>query len=99
MGTQSEILLSDVKLLVDDTENLVKIAASQVGEGITGIRNRAQEAANNLKPQLMKLETAAVDKAKAVATTTDVYVHENPWAAIGASAGIGLIIGLLIGRR
>jgi ElaB/YqjD/DUF883 family membrane-anchored ribosome-binding protein len=26
-------------------------------------------------------------------------VHDHPWKAIGAAAGIGLIIGLLIGRR
>ncbi|RYF36345.1 MAG: DUF883 family protein, partial [Comamonadaceae bacterium] len=29
----------------------------------------------------------------------DVYVHENPWRAIGLAAGAGLVIGLLISRR
>ena len=29
----------------------------------------------------------------------DDYVHEHPWKAIGAAAGVGMIIGLLIGRR
>jgi aspartyl-tRNA synthetase len=27
------------------------------------------------------------------------YVHEHPWKAIGAAAGVGLIVGLLISRR
>jgi ElaB/YqjD/DUF883 family membrane-anchored ribosome-binding protein len=26
-------------------------------------------------------------------------VHEHPWPAIGAAVGVGLVIGLLIGRR
>jgi len=26
-------------------------------------------------------------------------IHDNPWKAIGAAAGIGLVVGLLIGRR
>jgi ElaB/YqjD/DUF883 family membrane-anchored ribosome-binding protein len=40
-----------------------------------------------------------VEKSKAAAKVTDEYVHDNPWRAIGAAAGIGLVIGLLIGRR
>jgi ElaB/YqjD/DUF883 family membrane-anchored ribosome-binding protein len=34
-----------------------------------------------------------------VARATDDYVHEHPWRAVGAAAGVGLIIGLLISRR
>jgi len=30
---------------------------------------------------------------------TDEYVHEHPWRSVGVAAGVGLIIGLLIGRR
>jgi len=26
-------------------------------------------------------------------------VHDHPWSAVGIAAGIGLVIGLLIGRR
>ena len=99
MSAQSEKLVSDVKLLVAYTEDLVKATASQAGEKIADIRSRAQDAVNNLKPQLVKLEHTVVEKAKSTATATDAYIHENPWTAIGVSAGIGLVIGLLIGRR
>jgi len=99
MSTQSQKLVSDVKLLVTDTEDLVKATASHAGDKIADIRSRAQDAINNLKPQLVKLETVVVEKAKSTATATDAYIHENPWTAIGVSAGIGLVIGLLIGRR
>lgn len=99
MSVQSERLVADVKLLVNDTEELVKATATQAGEKIVDIRNRAQTAVNNLKPQLVKLEATVAEKAKATATATDAYVHSNPWTAIGVSAGVGLVIGLLIGRR
>ena len=99
MSTQSERVVSDVKVLISDTEELLKATASQAGEKVAEIRTRAQNAANNLKPQLVKMEAAVVDKAKATATVTDAYVRENPWTAIGVAAGIGLVIGLLIGRR
>ncbi len=99
MNTQSERLVTDVKVLVKDTEELVRATASQAGEKIVELRNRAQEAVSNLKPQLAKLESTVVDRAKTTATATDAYIHENPWTVIGVSAGIGLVIGLLIGRR
>ena len=99
MNMQTERLVTDVKLLVNDTEELVKATATQAGEKIVEMRKRAQDAANNLKPQLIKIEAAVVDKAKTTATATDAYIHENPWTAIGVSAGIGLVIGLLVGRR
>ncbi|MCZ7654646.1 MAG: hypothetical protein M5R42_10755 [Rhodocyclaceae bacterium] len=38
-------------------------------------------------------------KTRLVARATDDYVHDNPWRSIGIAAGIGLVIGLLIGRR
>ena len=99
MSVQSERLVTDVKVLVNDTEELVKATAAQAGEKIVEMRNRAQQAVNNLKPQLVKIETVVVDKVKTTATAADAYIHDNPWTAIGVSAGIGLVIGLLIGRK
>jgi ElaB/YqjD/DUF883 family membrane-anchored ribosome-binding protein len=99
MSAQTERLVSDVKTLVNDTEELVKATAAQAGDKIVDVRNRAQAAVNNLKPQLVKIETVVVEKAKSTATVTDAYIHENPWVAMGVSAGVGLVIGLLIGRR
>ena len=99
MSTQSERVVSDVKVLINDTEELVKVTTSQAGEKVAEIRTRAQNAVNDLKPKLATLETEIVNKAKMAATATDTYIHQNPWTAIGVSAGIGLVIGLLIGRR
>lgn len=99
MSTQTEKLAADVRTLVVDAEELVKATATQAGEKIVDIRNRAQTAVNNLKPQLTELETRVAEKAKATATATDAYVHSNPWTAIGIATGVGLVVGLLIGRR
>jgi ElaB/YqjD/DUF883 family membrane-anchored ribosome-binding protein len=45
------------------------------------------------------LQAVAVEKGKVAAQTTDEFVHEQPWKAVGIAAGIGLVVGLLIGRR
>jgi ElaB/YqjD/DUF883 family membrane-anchored ribosome-binding protein len=44
-------------------------------------------------------EAALVARTKAAAKATDEYVHGHPWQAIGIAASIGVVIGLLIGRR
>jgi ElaB/YqjD/DUF883 family membrane-anchored ribosome-binding protein len=38
-------------------------------------------------------------KTKAAAKATDEYVHESPWTAIGVAGAVGLLVGLIIGRR
>ena len=38
-------------------------------------------------------------RARQAAEYTDEYVHDNPWSSIGAAAALGLLIGVLLGRR
>ena len=58
-----------------------------------------QERLQQAKGRLHDLQDAAVARARAAGHAADDYVHEHPWKAIGAAAGIGMIVGLLIGRR
>ena len=44
-------------------------------------------------------QAALAARTRAAAKATDEYVHAHPWKAIGVGAGVGLVIGLLIGRR
>ena len=43
--------------------------------------------------------SAVRGKAGEVSEVTDEYVRENPWAAIGIAAAIGIVIGFVAGRR
>ena len=38
------------------------------------------------------------ERARSGAAATDDYVRAQPWQAIGISAGLGLLIGLVLGR-
>ena len=40
-----------------------------------------------------------MERTKEAARATDEYVHEHPWQAVGAAAGIGFLLGMLIARR
>jgi ElaB/YqjD/DUF883 family membrane-anchored ribosome-binding protein len=39
------------------------------------------------------------DSAREAASEIDEQVRSNPWAAVGIAAGVGLLIGLLLGRK
>lgn len=99
MNAPREQLVADLKVLMSDVEELVKATASQSGDKIAEVRGRIQNAAAELRPRLAQAEALLKEKARIAAATTDDYVHDHPWTAMGVSAGVGVIIGLLIGRR
>jgi ElaB/YqjD/DUF883 family membrane-anchored ribosome-binding protein len=94
-----EKLVQDLKAVVDDAEELLRATASQAGERVAALRERAQENLKRARAKLAQAEDVLVDRSKLAARAADEFVHENPWRAVGIAAGIGLIVGLLIGRR
>jgi len=98
-ATPSDKLIRDLKAVVDDAEALLQATAAQTGEKIDGVRQRATASLKHARDRLVEAEGEALAQAREVAASTDKYVHENPWQAVGVAAGIGLLVGLLIGRR
>jgi ElaB/YqjD/DUF883 family membrane-anchored ribosome-binding protein len=94
-----EQLISDFKVVIADAEALIRATANQGGEAVVNLRAKAEESLAVAKVKLSEAQDALVEKGKIAAQATDDYVHEKPWHAVGIAAGIGLEVGLLIGRR
>lgn len=94
-----EKLISDFKVVVSDAEALLKASAGQGGEALAAVRTRVQESLAIAKEKMLDVEEELLAKTKEAARVTDEYVHDHPWHAVGVAAGVGLVIGLLIGRR
>ena len=92
-------LIADIKLVIADSEELLRATAGVAGDKMAEVRAKAQDHLNAAKIKLAEAEAMVVDKAKAVGRATDDYVHDNPWAAVGIATGVGFLVGLLIGRR
>ena len=92
-------LMADLRVIIADAEEILRLTANQAGEGITDFRLRMQAKLQQAQAELAELQELALAKVKAAGLAADEYVHDNPWRAIGAAAGVGLVIGLLIGRR
>lgn len=94
-----ERLVSDIKSVISDAEDVLLATADQAGEKVASLRARIQNRLRDAKVRLAEAEDVLVAKTKAAAQATDAYVHESPWTAIGIAAGVGLLLGLVIGRR
>jgi ElaB/YqjD/DUF883 family membrane-anchored ribosome-binding protein len=96
---QKDKLMADLRVVISDAEELLRLGAEQTGASATEWRARVEDRLSRAKLKLADLQDSAVAKAKAAGHAADDYVHEHPWKAISAAAGLGLIVGLLIGRR
>jgi ElaB/YqjD/DUF883 family membrane-anchored ribosome-binding protein len=94
-----EKLIADFRVVVADAEELLRATAGQAGDKVSELRNKVQDHLADAKIRLADAEAAVIDRAKQVGRVADDYVQDNPWASVGVAAGIGFLVGLLIGRR
>jgi ElaB/YqjD/DUF883 family membrane-anchored ribosome-binding protein len=94
-----ERLVSDMKLVITDAEEILRATAGAAGEKVTELRERITVRLRDAKERLADAEVALVDSTKAAARATDDFVHNEPWKAVGVAAALGLALGVLIGRR
>lgn len=91
-------LMDEFSNLVEAMEDVFSAATEDGGEKLTELKGQAEASLKKAKARLGSLEKTAMVKARKIASDSDDYVHENPWTAVGVGAGVGLLLGLLIGR-
>ena len=94
-----ERVLADLQTLTRDAEELVKATAGDVSEKAKEARTRLAAALDRAKTTCVHLQEQTVATAKAAAKKADTVIPDHPYESIGAAFGIGLLIGVLVGRR
>jgi len=92
-------LVEDFGKVVADTEALLASLGSIGGEKAAAMRDTLKANLDTTRARLKELQAGAVERASSAAKEADAYVHENPWAAVGIAAAVGVIVGLMISRR
>ncbi|MEO6625274.1 MAG: DUF883 family protein [Burkholderiaceae bacterium] len=92
-------LVSDIKSTISDAEDMLHATADQAGDKVANMRARIQDRLKAARVRLADAEATLIAKTRAAARATDAYVHESPWTAIGVAAGLGLLLGVALGRR
>jgi ElaB/YqjD/DUF883 family membrane-anchored ribosome-binding protein len=90
---------SDVKALVKDAQGLLSAAAALTGDKADEMRARGMEMLDRALGKASQYQGQALVKGKELAHEADVYVKDNPWRTIVAAASVGLLVGVLLGRK
>ena len=89
-------LLNDLHALVAEAEKMLGDSVSEHTEdALDALRARFEAA----QERLSDLYTGARKKVVAGARCTDTAIRENPYQALAIALGVGLLVGVLLGRR
>jgi ElaB/YqjD/DUF883 family membrane-anchored ribosome-binding protein len=97
--TARDRLATSLKHMVDEADQLLKSAQGAGSDKFNAARDKFETQLRHARAELAELEDKAVYKAKRAARATDEVVHEHPYTAMTITAGVGLLLGLLIARR
>ena len=90
---------NDMKTLVRDAQQLFREASTATGERADELRTKGQDLLDSAAHRAQELQAVALETGKELASTTDDFVKENPWKAVAISAGVGVLLGMLISRK
>jgi ElaB/YqjD/DUF883 family membrane-anchored ribosome-binding protein len=90
---------TDMKALVKDAQSLLTAAASLTGTKADELRERGMRMLDAALGKSGQYKDQAMVKGKELAKNADVYVKDNPWRTVAVAAGVGLLVGVLLGRK
>jgi ElaB/YqjD/DUF883 family membrane-anchored ribosome-binding protein len=83
----------------NNPENEMARTARAAGEAAATAAERVGDTLEQGRATLAEVQTKVTERTRECMQTTDDYVRTNPWQAVGIAAGVGLLVGLLLGRR
>ena len=84
---------------VSDVERLIKESSHLTGDDLARAKIKLNQRINAARQYVNNINRTAAEKAQKVATLTNDYVHEKPWAVLGTGAIVSFVLGLLLGHR
>lgn len=99
MESDLEAVNKDIKALIKDAQALFRTAAESTGDKAEEIRERGMDLLNAALSMAQEVQASSIATGKEMATLVDSYVKENPWRTVATVAGVGLLLGVILGRK
>ncbi len=95
MRVTTDKLMGDLKAVMGDSQELVKELAGELSEKGKQARARLAATLESARETCGDLQ----EKAKIGAEKTDAVIREHPYSSIGVAFAVGLLVGVMVGRR
>jgi len=89
----------DIKVLVKDAQALMQAAGSLTGDKAEEMHSHGMRLLDTAMLKAQEAQINALAAGKKMVVSADGYVKENPWRSIATGAGVGLLLGVILGRR
>jgi ElaB/YqjD/DUF883 family membrane-anchored ribosome-binding protein len=94
---------NEITSLFSQAERVLDEACTAGGDRGAELRKQGVQLMADGIAKAKGLEKVARESAKALASSTDILVHENPWRAIAISgaiaASVGVVLGVALARK
>lgn len=94
-----QAVIDEFHALLDDTERLLRHSADVTSDEVDELRAKIESNLGRARETLKDSEIRLREQGQAALQATEEYVHSHPWRSLGIAAGVGLLFGLLAGRR
>lgn len=91
-------IVEDLRVLLTDSEEMLRLAATVPGEGVDALRERLGAHVETLQSALGDAQESAQRRYRVATVNAERYVRRNPWRSIGIAAGAGFLLGVLSTR-
>ena len=91
-------VVDDLRVLLTDSEEILRLAANVPGEGVEALRERLGAHVETLQAAIGDAQGVAQRRYRVATVNTEHYVRHNPWRALGISASVGFLLGVLATR-
>jgi len=89
-------LLTELQALVSEAETMMADSLSEhSAEAVSKLRERFAAA----QERLCEVYDGARKRVVAGAKVTDTAIRDNPYQSLAIAAGVGILVGVLLGRR
>jgi len=91
-------IVQDLRVLLKDSEEMLRLAANVPGEGVGALRQKLGTHVEALQSALGDAQENAQRRYRFATVNTERYVRQNPWSSVAIAAGVGFVLGVLSAR-
>lgn len=89
----------DVRNQLSEAEFMLGQVGRASGERASDLLSQVEGRLRSAADAVQGIQRDAIDRARAAGRVADDYVTDNPWRMVGVAAALGLVVGVLFGRR